>query len=83
MPSDETYVVLSIADSGVGIPITHQENVFKRFFRLRGTEQYGSGLRLAIVKEVVTLHQGEVTLSGGLEGKGLTVCLKLHCAKVN
>jgi signal transduction histidine kinase len=77
--SDKTYVVLSIADSGIGIPVEHQEKVFERFFRVPGTEQYGSGLGLAIVKQVMTLHLGEVTLSAGLEGRGLTVCLKLPC----
>ncbi len=74
---DETYAVIEIADSGVGIPAEHQENVFERFFRVPGTEQHGSGLGLAIVQQVMALHKGAVILTGGLEGRGLTVCLKL------
>jgi signal transduction histidine kinase len=74
---DETYAVLTIADSGIGIPKEHQTHVFERFFRVPGNEQYGSGLGLAIVQQVMALHEGEVILMGGLEGRGLSVCLKL------
>jgi signal transduction histidine kinase len=79
--STEAYAVLEIADSGIGIPKVHQKSVFERFFRVPGSEQLGSGLGLAIVQQVMALHQGEVTLSDGLEGRGLTVCLKLPCKR--
>jgi signal transduction histidine kinase len=75
--SSDTYAILRIADSGIGIPKEHHTSVFERFFRVPGTGQYGSGLGLAIVQQVMMLHQGEVTLTGGLEGRGLTVSLKL------
>jgi signal transduction histidine kinase len=76
---DKTYVLLKITDSGIGIPKEHQTHVFERFFRVPGNEQYGSGLGLAIVQQVMVLHQDEVNLTDGLEGRGLTVCLKLPC----
>jgi signal transduction histidine kinase len=75
--SNETYAVIEIADSGIGIPTEHQASVFERFFRVPGTEQHGSGLGLAIVQQVMALHKGAVTLTAGLEGRGLTVCLQL------
>jgi signal transduction histidine kinase len=75
--STKTYAVLTVADSGCGIPKEHQTNVFERFFRVPGTEQYGSGLGLAIVQQVMALHKGQVRLAHGLEGRGLAVCLEL------
>jgi signal transduction histidine kinase len=55
-------VVLSVADTGVGIPPEYLPRVFDRFFRIPGqSEEAGTGLGLAIVKEVVTAHGGEVT----------------------
>jgi signal transduction histidine kinase len=80
---NETYAVLEIADSGMGIPNEHQKSVFERFFRVPGTEQHGSGLGLAIVQQVMAVHQGEVTLRKGLEGRGLTVCLKLPYKQIH
>jgi signal transduction histidine kinase len=80
---NETHAVLKIADSGIGIPNEHQKSVFERFFRVPGTEQHGSGLGLAIVKQVMALHKGEVTLTDGLDGRGLTVCLKLPYKQIH
>jgi signal transduction histidine kinase len=70
-------VVLRIADSGMGIAPDLQERVFERFFRIAGSEQQGSGLGLAIVKRVLALHGGDVSLSPGLNQRGLSVCLKM------
>jgi signal transduction histidine kinase len=74
---DRSWVALTVSDSGPGIPKAYISNVFERFFRVPGTEQSGSGLGLAIVSQVMARHQGEVSLSDGLDGKGLSVCLKL------
>jgi signal transduction histidine kinase len=73
------YVELTIADSGCGIPEEYLTFVFDRFYRVPGTEPYGSGLGLAIVHQVMLLHKGEVLLSSGIGGKGLSVCLRLPC----
>ena len=70
-------VVLRVADSGVGIAPELRERVFERFFRINGSEQAGSGLGLSIVKRVLALHGGSVTLSNGLNHKGLAVALVL------
>src|SRR5262249_11648918 len=52
-------VRLSVADTGVGIPPEFLPHVFERFFRVpdRG---YGTGLGLALVREIVTAHHGQV-----------------------
>ena len=55
-------MVLTVADTGVGIPAEYLPHVFDRFLRIPGqSDEAGTGLGLAIVKEVVTAHGGEIT----------------------
>lgn len=66
---DHSHIEVIIADQGTGIPVDEYENVFKRFHRLdsaRSTE--GNGLGLSLVKAVVDLHGGEITLSDNEPG---------------
>lgn len=67
---DNGNVVISVSDSGPGIPAAERERVFERFYRLAGSETPGSGLGLAIVRQVAVLHGGRVELdtspAGGL-----------------
>lgn len=62
--------VLSVSDTGPGIPDEARARVFDRFFRSADNSVPGSGLGLAIVKQVARLHAGEVALEtpagGGL-----------------
>jgi signal transduction histidine kinase len=76
----DAMVRLRVADNGVGIPHELHERVFERFFRVDSSEQVGSGLGLAIVKRVLALHGGEVSLSTGLDQRGLAVALTLPAA---
>jgi two-component system, OmpR family, sensor histidine kinase TctE len=65
------HVVLSIVDSGVGIPIYEREKVFERFHRvLDNNYQEGSGLGLAIVKEIVLSHDAHVHIETPESGIG-------------
>jgi signal transduction histidine kinase len=54
-------VILSVADTGCGIPPEHLPHVFEKFFRVPGQSRRGSGLGLAIVREIVSAHGGTVT----------------------
>ncbi|TIR74041.1 MAG: sensor histidine kinase, partial [Mesorhizobium sp.] len=45
--------VLTVTDTGPGIPAEEREQVFERFYRIAGAAEEGSGLGLAIVREVV------------------------------
>ena len=66
-------VVLSAADTGVGVEATHLPRLFERFYRAdRARSSRGTGLGLAIVKHVVTSAGGTVQASGG-RGVGLTI----------
>jgi signal transduction histidine kinase len=55
-------VILSVVDTGIGIPPEHLPHVFERFFRVPGqTQGSGTGLGLAIVQEIVTAHGGTIS----------------------
>jgi two-component system OmpR family sensor kinase len=67
-------VVLSVEDSGPGIPADERERVFNRFYRVPGSEAGGSGLGLAIIKSIAERHGAVLTLDqserlGGLQVK--------------
>jgi PAS domain S-box-containing protein len=55
-----TYVEVSVADTGPGIPKELQERVFHPFFT---TERGGTGLGLAIAKRIITAHKGTIRLT--------------------
>lgn len=72
-------VVLTVTDTGIGIPEDEQEMLFTRFFRssLATTEEIqGTGLGLALTKALVDQHAGSITVSS-IEGAGTTVVLTL------
>lgn len=64
---------LRVADSGPGIPVSMQERVFERFFRLADAQLPGSGLGLSIVRRIADMHGAEIQLGTGFCGAGLTV----------
>ncbi|MCL4704711.1 response regulator [bacterium] len=70
---------LSVGDSGIGIPKDHLPHIFDRFYRaseaLTG-EQGGTGIGLALTKEFVELHHGEIRVESEV-GKGSTFTVVL------
>jgi signal transduction histidine kinase len=71
-------VVVTVTDDGPGIPAADRDRVFDRFTRLddaRARDSGGAGLGLAIVRELVRLHGGTVTL--GDAGPGLRAAIAL------
>jgi len=59
------HVTLKVKDTGIGIPVEHQARVFERFFRVdygRDKKVGGSGLGLSIVKHIVNMYNGEISL---------------------
>jgi len=70
----ETYVVLMIEDTGVGIDAEDMEHIFERFYRGKNVRQsniHGTGLGLAIVQEIVDIHNGYIDVKSQ-PGKGTT-----------
>ena len=66
------HTVLTVRDTGIGIPAEEQDRIFERFYRVdksRSKEAGGTGLGLSIVKHAVLIHHGTIRLSSS-PGKG-------------
>ena len=60
------HVELTVADTGIGIAASEIPHIFERFHRVagvRGRSQEGSGIGLAMVHELVSLHGGSIAIS--------------------
>ena len=70
-PNSE-YLMLTIADEGIGFNQQYAEKIFELFQRLHTKEEYpGTGIGLAIVKKIIQNHKG-VIKAKGFPGKGAT-----------
>lgn len=82
--AQHAVIEFRVKDSGVGIDLAHQDELFKRFTQLDNTSTrraQGSGLGLAIVKELVTLMDGSLNLfSEPGQGTEVVVVLNLKIA---
>ena len=67
----EKHICLSVEDTGNGIPEELRERVFEPFFRVdksRSRELGGVGLGLALVQEIVRVHEGSITVKSNPSG---------------
>lgn len=63
LKKENSQVVLSVSDSGPGIPMELKDRIFDKFYRLENEEtrsKKGTGLGLYIVRELVSLHRGAI-----------------------
>ena len=75
--------VMTVTDTGIGIPAKDQQELFTRFFRASNAVQQsipGTGLGLAIVRTIVTNHGGDITLTSH-EGQGTTFTIRIPLAE--
>ena len=73
-------VLLSVADTGCGIPAEDQGHIFERFYRIdraRSRELGGCGLGLAICKSIVDAHEGSIGFTSE-PGEGTTFVVRLR-----
>jgi PAS domain S-box-containing protein len=65
----DNEILVSVSDTGPGIPQEHLSKIFDRFWRAPGTKPSGSGLGLAIAKGIVLAHGGTIWAASEF-GKG-------------
>lgn len=72
--------VVTVEDSGPGIPPEERERVFDRFYRIAGSEASGSGLGLAIIKAIAERHGATLVLDGSERLGGLKAVVTFPAA---
>lgn len=77
-----TWSVLRVSDTGCGIDAEHLERIFERFFQIEEHTRPGTGIGLAIVKELVTVHYGKIEVTSTV-GEGSEFCIRLLTNRVN
>ena len=83
MKRENQKIILTVRDTGIGIPDAVQGRVFERFYRVdesRAKSSGGSGLGLSIVKHIVEQHQGTITLQSRVN-EGTTIVVTLPAAE--
>ena len=71
--------VISVSDTGIGIPPEHQSRIFERFYRVDKSHSKatgGTGLGLSIVKHALQYHNGKIELTSEAE-RGTAITVKL------
>jgi len=64
---------VTVTDTGIGIPAVELERIFESFYQVRrpgGEKVTGSGLGLALVRQIVELHGGAIRAESDGEGRG-------------
>lgn len=81
--TDNTHCLIVVRDTGIGIPAEQLDKVFDRFYQVDNsqTRAYeGSGLGMALARELVELHKGKISVRS-TEGKGTTFTVSLPLGK--
>ncbi|MBR3610578.1 MAG: HAMP domain-containing histidine kinase [Oscillospiraceae bacterium] len=77
--TENGFVDIAVADTGIGIPADQLEKVKTKFFKGNATRR-GSGIGLAVADEIIRMHGGEILLDS-IEGEGTTVTIRLPIDK--
>ena len=80
---NNSIVEIKIADNGIGIPPEKIDKIFDRFYQVDGShtrDQEGTGIGLALTKELVNLHKGKISVQSK-EGEGSTFTIKIPMGK--
>ena len=80
---DDRHCYVRVEDSGVGIPQSKLSEIFERFSQAdnaRGAYYQGTGIGLALSKEIISLHHGEIYAESP-EGKGAVFTIELQLGK--
>ncbi len=82
-PAEARHVEITVTDTGIGIPPESVERIFSRFYQVEDAtarELGGSGIGLALAKELVDLHRGSISVESRVQ-KGTTFRILLPLGK--
>ncbi len=76
------YAEIKVSDTGIGIPQQKLDKIFDRFYQVDDSNQRsfgGSGIGLALVKELIDLHKWNITVASEINnGTEFTIHIPLH-----
>lgn len=80
----DEILIIEVIDDGIGIPLKSQEKIFKRFYQATNSKAHntGSGIGLSLVKSLVAIHKGSITVESAL-GKGSTFRVEIPIDRVS
>lgn len=70
------HYIIEISDTGKGMSKDEVKKIFDRFYRVAGTEEKGTGIGLALTKELIDLQNGQVSVTSRT-GKGTTFKVRI------
>jgi signal transduction histidine kinase len=76
----DDWVEIEVADTGIGIPPAMQARIFDLFAQVKkptGDPQEGLGIGLALVRQLVALHGGALSLKHSVPGEGSVFQVRL------
>ena len=79
LDSDHQFFVITVSDSGIGIPEDSMDQIFERFYRVdksHSREIGGTGLGLAVTRSCILMHRGAIKVSS-VEGEGTTFTVRV------
>lgn len=71
---------ICVSDNGIGIPSNEQQNIFKPFYQISGSDKSGTGIGLYLVKSIVDASDGKIKIESEA-GKGLSILIELPIIK--
>lgn len=75
--SEKQFIEITVKDTGIGIPTRNIDKIFMRFFQSGESDQNsGAGIGLALVKELVHLHKGNISVTSK-PGKGTKFTIRI------
>lgn len=73
MLAGRQQVIVQVSDDGPGVAANERETIFKRFHRVPGSGERGSGIGLSLVAGIAALHDAAIETGDGLDGHGFSV----------